>query len=202
MIELSTYSLRWDPSDICTTMRTSCLTKRVKANVHSLHLSWRQTRARRLCQKCASVYCIQCRQDSGSDCNFYLLLTRRNTHIQCNQVSAVKRLNASGRGLCLCLPLEAVFMQRLCPGDITWHPGSKWVIFWGLLHKCFFFYWWWGNFELWNLQDVLSIQRSLLCQKIKGNLVSHIMTPLTVMTNNRFILKILVQETLSNISER
>ncbi len=126
----------------------------------------------------------------------------RNTHIQCNQVSAVKRLNASGRGLCLCLPLEAVFMQRLCPGDITWHPGSKWVIFWGLLHKCFFFYWWWGHFELWNLQDVLSIQRPLLCEKIKGNLVSHIMTPLTVMTNNRFILKILVQETLSNISKR
>ncbi len=109
-------------------MRTSCLTKRV-----------RQTRARRLCQKGPSVYRIQCRQDSGSDCNFYLLLTRRNTHIQCNQMSAVKRLNACGRGLCLCLPLEAVFMQRLCPGDITWHPGSNWVIFWGLLHKCLFF---------------------------------------------------------------
>ncbi len=39
-------------------------------------------------------------------------------------------------------------------------------------------------------------------EKIKGNLVSHIMTPLTVTTNNRFILKILVQETLSNISKR
>ncbi len=47
----------------------------------------------------ASVYCIQCRLDSGSDCNFYLLLMRRDTHIERNQVSAIKGLNASGRGL-------------------------------------------------------------------------------------------------------
>ncbi len=37
--------------------------------------------------KHAFVYCIQCRQDS--DCNFYLLLTQRDTLIQRDQVSAV-----------------------------------------------------------------------------------------------------------------
>ncbi len=40
--------------------------------------------------KRASVYCIQCRKDSGSDCNFYLFLMRRDTRIQREQVSAVK----------------------------------------------------------------------------------------------------------------
>lgn len=62
-------------------------------------------------------------------------------------------------GHCLC--------KRLCLGDVTLHLGSKQAVFWRLLHKCFFFfyYWWWGHFMLWNLQDVLTILRPLLCQR-------------------------------------
>ncbi len=35
-----------------------------------------------------------------------------------------------------------------------------------------------GRFELRNLQDVLMVQRPLICQKIKVNLVSRVTTPL------------------------
>ncbi len=139
MIELSTYSLRWDPSDICTKMWTNCLTKRVKANVHSLHLSdWRQTRARRLCQKSASVYRIQCRQDTViviSIC-FWRDATLTFSLIKCQPLRDWMPVG----GACVNVFLwRQCLCKRLCPGDITWHLGSKRVVFWGLLHKYFFF---------------------------------------------------------------
>ncbi len=86
--KLSTCSLRWGPSNICTKMRMSCLNQMRQSEVLSLPFVlttessvWTMSESER-----ASVYCIQCRQDSGRDSNFYFLLTRHDTRIQCDQV--------------------------------------------------------------------------------------------------------------------
>ncbi len=36
------------------------------------------------------------------------------------------------------------------------------------------------SFEFWNLQDVFIVQWPLICQKIRGILISHVMTPLNL----------------------
>ncbi len=98
--KLSTCSLHWDPSDICTKTWTSYLNQTHQSERSFTLFVWLiDSSVCGLCQKVnAHLYWIQCRQDSSSDCNFYLLLTWCDTCIQRNQVSAVKRLNASGRG--------------------------------------------------------------------------------------------------------
>ncbi len=69
---------------------------------------------------------MQCRQDSGSDCKFYLLLTQCDTRIQRDQVLAVSDWTPEGgaygeKTICWCLALEAVFMQMFVP---PWcHPA-------------------------------------------------------------------------------
>ncbi len=131
---LSTCSLQWDSSNICT--ETSCLNQMCQSKqfftlfvVLTTDLStWTVSENER-----ASVYCIHCRQDSSRDCNFYLLLTWSDTHIQHNQDvcklgQAIKQLNASGWGLwweeCIhrCIALEAVFMQMFVPGRCHFAP--------------------------------------------------------------------------------
>ncbi len=51
--KLSTCSLCWDPSDICTKMQTSCLnrTRHLNQTILSLHFSYWQIQACGLCQK-------------------------------------------------------------------------------------------------------------------------------------------------------
>ncbi len=105
----------------------------------SLHLSWRQTQERGPCQsKLTSVYCIQCRQDSGSDCNFYLLLMQHDTRIQRNQVSLSEWMPVGGaygemETIRWCLALEAVLMQMFVP----LHLRYKRAVFGAWLNKGF-----------------------------------------------------------------
>ncbi len=74
--KLSTCSLRWDPSDICTQTWIRYLNRTCQSNrsFTSFVLTtdsnmWTVSESER-----ASVYFIQCRQDISSDCNFYFLL--------------------------------------------------------------------------------------------------------------------------------
>ncbi len=97
--KLSTCSLCWDPSDICTETRNSCFNQTCQSErsftpfvrLTTDTSAWTVSES-----ECASVYCIQCRQDSGSDCKFLFAF---DTRIQHDQVSAVKRVNASRQGL-------------------------------------------------------------------------------------------------------
>ncbi len=82
--KLSTCSLYWEPSDICTKMRMSCLNQ-TRQREHSFtpfvllttdSSAWTVRKQTRIC--------LLCGQDSGSDCKFYFLLMQRNTHIQCD----------------------------------------------------------------------------------------------------------------------
>ncbi len=70
-----------------------------------------------------SLYFIQCKQDSGRDCNLYLFLAWRDTRIQHDQVSAVSDETPVG---CRCDALGVVFMQTT---GAIWHHldqiGSK-----------------------------------------------------------------------------
>ncbi len=116
-----------------------------------------------------------CRQDSVSDCNFYLLLTRCDTRIQRNQVSAVKVLNASGRGLWW----EGDYLSMPCSGGGVYANVCAWVtsscpsdpkqaVFGAWLNKQF----------VYNEEDVLSYETCrmfngtktpLICQMNKVN---------------------------------
>ncbi len=83
--------------------------------------AWTESESEHICN------CIQCRQDSGSDCHFCLLLTRRNTRFQHNQVlnewTPVGGAYGEKKTIRRCLALEAVFMQMT--GDVTLHLRSK-----------------------------------------------------------------------------
>ncbi len=66
-----------------------------------------------LCQKVTSVYCVQCRQDSGRDWSLYLLFdgTRHSYSAWSSVGGAYGEKKTIGR----CLALEAVFMQMFVP---------------------------------------------------------------------------------------
>ncbi len=104
--------------DICAKTWTSCLNQMLQAEcsfspfvlLMTDSSLWTVSESERV-----SVYCIQCRQDSGdvviSFC-FWHDVTLAFSIIKCQ---AVKRLNTSGQGLCWCLAREAVVMQTTVP---------------------------------------------------------------------------------------
>ncbi len=106
-------------SGICTKTGTSCLNQTHQSKCSFTHL-WNSNMWLVSESEHASVYCIQYRQDSGRDCNFYLLLTRL-TRIQLDQVSAISSWTPVGgaygkkKTIRRCLALEAVFMQTFVP---------------------------------------------------------------------------------------
>ncbi len=144
--KLSTYSLRWDPSDICTKTWTNCSNQkrqsersftpfvRLMMDSSAWTVSEKKSEHMKASETNTHLYTV-CRQDSGSECNFYLFLMRRNTRIQHDQVSAVKRLNTSGRSLWWEEDYSSmscsggVFMQMFVPGDVILHLRSKRAVF-------------------------------------------------------------------------
>ncbi len=80
-----------------------------------------------LCQKVTSVYCVQCRQDSGRDWNLYLLLTGRDTHIQRDTVWAWPTVRR--RLLVDVLLWRRCLCKCLCPCDVIMHLRSKRAVF-------------------------------------------------------------------------
>ncbi len=85
--KLSTCSLCWDPSDICTKMRMNRLNQSECSFTPFVvwmtdSSAWTVSES-----ECASVYCIQCRQDSGSDCNFYFAFVMTRHSHKCQPLS-------------------------------------------------------------------------------------------------------------------
>ncbi len=114
--KLSTCSLRWDPSDICTKTWTSCLNQTCQSEnsftafvLMTDSSTWTVSESKR-----TSVYCIQCRQDISSDCNFKLS-DWIPVSGACGEKMTIRR----------CLALEAVICKWPRPDDVTFHLGSK-----------------------------------------------------------------------------
>ncbi len=90
-----------------------------QANILSLHLSfWRQTQTRRACQKAnAHLFTV-----FSVDKIAAVILTRHNTHIQCDHVKPLSDWTPVGGAydekvtIRQSLDLEAVFMQMFVPG--------------------------------------------------------------------------------------
>ncbi len=110
-------------------------TKHVKAQVLSLHLSETE---------CVSIYCLQCRQDSSRDCNLYLLHQDKPQPLV-------------RRWLFIDVLLWRQFGGMLVMLSHTSEPNET---FYRLIKALFI---WGGSFKRGNLQDVLMVQRPLLC---------------------------------------
>ncbi len=120
--KLSTCSLCWDPSDICTKTRTSCLnqTRQSERSFTTFVLTtdssvWTVSESER-----AYVNSIQCRQDIASHCNFYSTLAF--SVIKCQPL----------RGLCF----VKVLLWRQCLCKCLWHhlaPQIQTSRFWSLI---------------------------------------------------------------------
>ncbi len=116
--KLSTCLWRWD-SDIFTKTRMSCLNQTLQSKCSFTPFVlltdssvWTVSESEH-----ASVYCIQCRQDSSSNCNL-LLMWRTFSVIKCQPLSEWTPVGgAYGEMMTIhqCFALEAEFMQMFVP---------------------------------------------------------------------------------------
>ncbi len=143
--KLSTCSLRWETSDICTKTRTICLNQTRQANVLSPHLSRQQTKAYGRCQKVnMHLYTVSSVDKIAAVIVIlYLLLTWRDATlafsvIKCQPLAAECQWGgAYGEKMTIrrlfCRSVYAndcVQVMSPCPSDL------KWAIFGAWLNKC------------------------------------------------------------------
>ncbi len=133
--KLSTYSLRWDPSDICTKTWTNCSNQKRQSersftpfvrlmmmDSSAWTVSEKKSEHMKASEMNTHLYTV-CRQDSGSECNFYLFLMRRDatlafSMIKCPQLSdwtPVGGAYGEKKIIRQCLALEACLCKCLCP---------------------------------------------------------------------------------------
>ncbi len=156
---LSTCSLRWDPSDICTKTRMSCLNqtqkkkiKRIKVNFLSLLLSyWWQTQARGLCQKAnAHLYTVSSVDKIAAVIEFFICFWHDVTFtfsvIKCQDI---KQLNARERGYSsMSCSGGSVYANVCAQVMLSCTSDPKQAVFGAWWNKCF----------VYNEEDVLSYE--------------------------------------------